>query len=424
MLRILAAALVLVVGVAEARDRRCRHARTSRTKDCASYAFFEFAPASGAGMTEACSCTSPTGARGEALTFTRTGAATCSKKGLATTGIANGDLVVCASNNQPRVEPDADGVLGLRVEAARTNSLLRSDELTVSPWADVGTPTVTDGATSPFGTATADTIDDNDAVAYEGRSQAVTVTSGAAYTLACYLKAGTASSARLLIDGTAINATSLSSTTWTRAEIADAAASSTSITVQVLVGDVTSVTGTVIFGGCDVQNGTYATAYIPTTSAAATRNAESASLTFASTFSNVNGSSLAGNISFPSGWTATPFDGLGSPYADAANRNQAYWQTSNAITCSHISSGGNRDATVSGSTPGTASQRMSCAQGAIGSGTLTATRNGVSGTPVALGTATAFTAIDWRGIGGLSTAAAASSIVSRLCYDPDASRCR
>ena len=55
-------------------------------------AFFEFAPASGVGMGEACSCVDVTGTKGEALTFTRASTATC-VKGSPTTGIANGDLV-------------------------------------------------------------------------------------------------------------------------------------------------------------------------------------------------------------------------------------------------------------------------------------------------------------------------------------------
>ena len=124
-----AALFLLVAFVADAGGRfdrvntRCAGGRSSRGLSCADYAYFEFAPASGAGMTAACACTTPTGAKGEAMTFTRTGAATCSKQGLATTGINDGDLVTCASDNQPRVEPSG-GVLGLRVESAKTNPLL------------------------------------------------------------------------------------------------------------------------------------------------------------------------------------------------------------------------------------------------------------------------------------------------------------
>ncbi len=392
------------------RVRRVERVSRAGPRSGPGYAFFEFAPASGAGMTSACACTSPTGAKSEALTFTRTGAATCSKKGLTTTGIANGDLVVCASNNQPRVEPDADGVLGLRVEAARTNSLLRSDELTVSPWADVGTPTVTDGATSPFGTATADTIDDNDAVAYEGRSQAVTVTSGAAYTLACYLKAGTASSARLLIDGTAINATSLSSTTWTRAEIADAAASSTSITVQVLVGDVTSVTGTVIFGGCDVQNGTYATAYIPTTSAAATRNIEDPRSTLATAVGPT--ASIAATVQFSSANIgAVNMLALGS----LSTSNMTLYRTSNTAAGYQINTVISAPAV---SAMGTTTHRSALADNA---GTRSAFWDGASVAAPAASMAAGQTDVYiGRNVSGLPI----DGIITRVCIDPDASRCR
>ena len=100
------------------------------------YAFFEFAPSGGAGMGAPCACTTPTGAKGEALTFTRASNGTCTKTttgGLTTTGIANGDLVVCSSN-QPRVEYDSQGVLGLLVDSAGTNSVLRSQEVNNAAW--------------------------------------------------------------------------------------------------------------------------------------------------------------------------------------------------------------------------------------------------------------------------------------------------
>lgn len=273
---------------------RCGAGRSTRGLECGgqSLAFFEFAPVNGAGMGTACACTTPTGAKGEAMTFTRTGNATCSKQGLATTGIANGDLVVC-SGNQPRVE-SSGGVLGLRVEGSRTSSLLRFVELCDTAWGNVGTPaltgqTVTGTAcvtttpqTSPFvGTFenAAVLIDDNDAAAQEGRSQSVTVSAGVAHTMHCYLKAGTLTSAAITLDGTSATITGLSTSTWSIVEVTDVSSSGVSIVAQVLNGSTAAGTGTVIWGGCQVEAGSYRTSIIPTTSAAVTRNAEVATVT-------------------------------------------------------------------------------------------------------------------------------------------------
>ena len=253
-----------------------------------SLAFFEFASSSGAGMTAACACTTPTGAKGEAVTFTRTGAATCAKQGNATTGILDADLVVCANNNEPRVEMNV-GAPSLRVEAAATSVLQRFINICDAAWANVATPALTGqvvagtacatttAQTSPWTGAYANAavkMDDNDAVAFEGRTQTVTVSAAAVYTMSCYLKAGTQTAARLSLDGTTADFPSLSTTTWTLASVTDASSSGVAIAAQVLVGDAVGDTGTVIVGGCQVEARSQATRMIPTEGAAATRNAE------------------------------------------------------------------------------------------------------------------------------------------------------
>ena len=241
------------------------------------WAFFEAFPASGAGTFGACSTTPPTGAKGETLSFARTGAATCTRTatgGLATTGIADGDLSEM-SGNQARVEYDSSGVLGLLVEALGVNVLPRFIEFANATWADVGTPTLTGSQTSPFtGTYATSAVlfSDNDGAAFEGRSQPITVTAGAAYFGYCFVKAGTATSARIVLDGTAATITGLSSSTWSIVEVADVSASAASVTLEVDVGSTTATTGTVTFGGCDVKAGTRRTSIVPTAAAAVTRN--------------------------------------------------------------------------------------------------------------------------------------------------------
>lgn len=252
-----------------------------------SFAYFEAFPASGGGTTGPCSASAPTGAKGEAITFTRATAATCTTgtNGTRTVGIGDGALVEMSSG-QIRQELDGDGVVGFRKEAAATNLLLRFIAIDNAAWADVGTPTLTTGQTSPFvGTyATAAVqIDDNDGAAFEGRSQAVTVSAGAAHTMHCYVKAGTVAEARISLDGTTADITGLSSS-WSIVTVTDASSSGVSISAQVLAGDAAGDTGTVIFGGCQVETGSARTSINPTVGTSVTRNVEVVS--FAPTWPN------------------------------------------------------------------------------------------------------------------------------------------
>jgi hypothetical protein len=286
--------LVLVAFGADARDRKCRHSRTSRTLDCGeALPFFSFAPLSGAGMTETCACTTPTGAKGEVLTFTRTGNATCSKQGLATTGIANGDLVACSGNNLPRVELDSDGVKGLRVEGARTNYALRSEELSnTTTWTNsVIPPTRTaDYAAAPDGTTTADRI--QFAATSVGQSGPI-VQSGVApvgsATCSVYARLTGGGTGQLghfinLGGGSFACATcDITGDSWTRCVVSGTTASvrnyviGNESTAGVCFGALPALD--VLLWGAQCEAGTFASSYIPTAGAAVTRNAEAASFT-------------------------------------------------------------------------------------------------------------------------------------------------
>jgi len=247
----------------------------------AGYAFFEFAPASGAGMGTACACAAITSANGTAIAVARTGAATCAKQANATTGILNGDLVECTNNNEPRVESSA-GNTSLRVEAAATNVLLRFIDIANATWADVGTPILGGGQISPFSgglSASAISMDDDAAGTQEGRTQTVTVTAAVAYTMSCYVKALTTDQATISLDGTTASITGLSSSTWSLVSVTDASTSGVAVVAQILVGDAAADTGSVIWGGCQVELRSQATRMIPTTAAAVTRNAEVPSVT-------------------------------------------------------------------------------------------------------------------------------------------------
>lgn len=137
--------------------------RLSRLGGSDDTGLFEFAPASGLGMTAACACTNPTGSRGETMTLTRSSAAICTK-GNTTSSIADGDLVSCG-NNLARVMPGGDGTgtLGLLLEITRTNAALRSQEIDNAAWTKdqsaSAIPTIrADLGVAPDGTQTADAV--------------------------------------------------------------------------------------------------------------------------------------------------------------------------------------------------------------------------------------------------------------------------
>lgn len=255
-----------------------------------SLAFFEFAPANGAGMGTACACAAITGAKGEAVTFTRTGDATCSRQGLATTGIANGDLVTCSAN-LPRVE-SSGGVLGLRVEGARTNSTVRSQQIDNAAWTlgqtgVPGVPTVTaDQATAPDGTLTADRVQIPATIAgqnsFAGQTGGCPVSTTAVSSL--FVRGNGSSGTMdvcLFTTGPCVSCAFVAGS-WSRCPTPSG---TTGPSGDWYFGNLTNMNGgttrsanDVFVWGAQCEAGAYATSYIPTTSAAVTRNAELASV--------------------------------------------------------------------------------------------------------------------------------------------------
>lgn len=385
-----------------------------------SYAFFEAFPASGAGTTAACSTTTPTGARGEALTFTRTGNATCSKKGLASTGIADGDLVVL-TGNVARVEPDADGVLGLRVEGSRTNSALQSQDFSSAAWSkfasgDGTVPTVTaDYAIAPDGTLSAERVQFS-ATTLTGRSLVFQATTAANEIASVYVKGnGTSGVIDVALDlsssGNACGC-AFNPNTWTRCVTTTAKQGSFTIGndgSSTACGSGTRQALDVLLWQGQREIGNYATSPIPTTSAAVTRNIESASFTVAATGPTA---SIATSVQFASTAVgAVNFMALGS----TAGANMTLYRTSDTAAGYQIGS-----ITSAPTVPsmGTAMHRSALADNA---GTRSAFWDGVSvAAPAASMSGSATDVWVGRNVSGTPV----DGIVSRLCVDPDPSRCR
>ena len=215
-------------------------------------------------------------------------------------------------NSAPRFDhnPTTGESLGLLVEESRTNLLLQSNQFDTT-WTNTNSSETAAAGTAPDGTNTAWELKDTaDAVSTAHslvQSPSTSFTSGVAYTFSCWMKAGTLTEGGLVFPSsaftTAINcrinlstgavisssATVSASTVpyangWYRV-IATATATATATgAVNIRPGNgalsyIGTGTGTILVWGAQIEAGSFPTSYIPTTTAAATRAADVASIT-------------------------------------------------------------------------------------------------------------------------------------------------
>lgn len=287
---------------------RCARARGRVAPIGRAPAFFEFAPTNGAGMGVACACATPTGAKGETMTFARASSATCLKTvGAAPQTIANGDMVTCSSG-QPRVMPGTDGTTlnGVLNEGARTNLVIRSEEFSNVAWtvANSGSvnPVVTaDQGIAPDGTMTADRVQFSACPASTNASfilQTGRGTSGS--NVGSVYCRGTSISQTISVcafdDGANLGACTqvvCPATGWVRASQLKTIAATTGGLVigcnnaSNYVGAASTGAADVLLSDAQYEAGTYASSYIKTVAASAARVAETA------TFAGVATSGIA-----------------------------------------------------------------------------------------------------------------------------------
>jgi hypothetical protein len=196
--------------------------------------------------------------------------------------------------NVPRLSYMYGSCPALLLEPQRTNLALHSEQFDNAYWSKLGTttPTITANATtSPDGTTNADLLTGTGGVG-QRLQRAITVATSTAYSVSIYVKANTATSAQLNIydgatdrggeitfstgavttSGSGVSATSQNiGNGWFRFVINYTSFATTSINVQFGVSGSTSY----YLWGSQFEQGAYSTTYIPTTTASATRIADS-----------------------------------------------------------------------------------------------------------------------------------------------------
>lgn len=276
-------------------------------------AFFEFAPASGAGLGPACACAAVTGAKGEAVTWTRGSTATCTKSA-SESSIANGDLVQCASN-LPRVM-SLGGPLGVLVESSRTNNLVQSEAFDNAAWSTENTgstaPVIAaDAATSPANTATADRVTFAATAAAQDSMKFIGGGCANPCTLSVYAKGVSGSGTFDICTSGNLCGTCNYTTAWGRCSVTLAGAGFAAFgNMTVYNGGTTRPSNDVYLWGAQGETATYATSYIPTTTVAVTRAADpQPNVTMAGAVGPTM--CLAATI-LPTGSTASVFASLGT----------------------------------------------------------------------------------------------------------------
>lgn len=176
---------------------------------------------------------------------------------------------------------DSTGLIstpGLYVEGAATNYLLRSMEFDHVAWVKSNATVVANNTTAPDGTETADkiTFDANSSAlvrqAVSGENPA-----SSTYTFSVWLRSDSARDVRLRIDSTTSGSLSTVSlaTTWRRVSVTRtfAVTDIADVEANIFNSDPNSVVP-IYAWGAQLEKNSYATSFIPTTTAALTRNAE------------------------------------------------------------------------------------------------------------------------------------------------------
>ena len=247
------------------------------------------------------------------ITFTRASSATFTN---------SAGLVASAATNAPRFDydPVTRQPKGLLIEEARTNLLTYSEQFDNAAWTKTNSTITANAIVSPDGTTTADKVEETATTGQHLVTQSVTVVTASSYSMSVYAKAAERPIIRITDTSSlsSINAdlslgTIVSSSLVTNPQIAavgngwyritgsfTSSGTTAVLTAYPLVGGTSSYLGVVGSGfyiwGAQLEAGAFATSYIPTVAAQATRAAENAVMTgtnFSSWYNQTEGTLCA-----------------------------------------------------------------------------------------------------------------------------------
>lgn len=225
------------------------------------------------------------GARGEAVTYTRDTPSSC---------VASDGAAVNLSRGVPCV-----GASAYWVDATASNLMLWSEAL--EQWTIFGSATVTANTTAgPDGIASLDTLNETDASGRSGVRQTPNLSATGYATLSCWLAAGTMGTATLTIQTSAAGGNNDCNVTLTATPTRYACTTTASTTfvyldAYVRAGDSTHTTqtGSIVAGRCQLEVGQVASAYVPTLGGAVQRNADTLTTPIPTVMSRTEGCAQA-----------------------------------------------------------------------------------------------------------------------------------
>jgi hypothetical protein len=211
------------------------------------------------------------------------------------TYLGSDGLIKTALVNEPRFEFDTDGnCLGFLIEESRTNIVSYSQQFDNSYWAKAGggnpgTTVTANQAVAPDGTATADYIDYTTAITNSKLIERTfdNTPAGKTYTGSVWIKGTAGQTINLILDGYGVDVTGEQYTldgTWQRLSITRTYGPTFSADALFRFGvrplGLSAGTANQVYAwGAQIEVGSFATSYIPTTTTSVTRAVDEATIT-------------------------------------------------------------------------------------------------------------------------------------------------